>query len=81
MKHTIGQEIIKQLVDQALHFAWGAVAGALLRHHPTAWVGLLAVGIFIVREYHQWPSSRPWDPYLDWVVFAVAVVMGFILAL
>lgn len=37
--------------------------------------------VFVLREVNQWPSSRPWDPYLDWLVFGVGCGVGIWLGL
>lgn len=30
----------------------------------------------VAREYAQWPSSRWWDPYLDWLFEAGGIALG-----
>jgi len=79
----LGDELKKQAVDQPLHFLW-AIATALplallvaLRGVRSRWT-LGALGLFVassaaivVREVIQWPSTRPWDPWLDWSFFAL----------
>ena len=33
----------------------------------------------IVREFRQWPSSRWWDPWMDWAFFGVGACLGIYL--
>ena len=87
------RELRKQAVDQPLHLAWAfatALPLALLvglgSRHRSRWAALgwftVSTVAIVVREVLQWPSSRPWDPWLDWSFFALgyglAAVAGVI---
>jgi predicted PurR-regulated permease PerM len=80
---TIWQEIVKQCIDQPLHllWAWAGIA-ILLWLWPTMWgpigilFGVVNTAYIAYREYDQWPSTRWWDPYLDWLFFAAGIVVA-----
>jgi hypothetical protein len=85
-KSPVLGELVKQAIDQPLHVlmtvasVWAigyvltlvgasvTLAGVLAGVLTAAWVG--------VREYLQWPSSRWWDPYLDWLFEAGGLALG-----
>lgn len=80
-------ELVKQAIDQPLHVTM-AVASVWAMGYPlVAWVGLSVVLSAIIsgvltgawmarREYRQWPSSRWWDPPLDWLFQAGGLALG-----
>lgn len=73
---TKWQEAAKQAVDQPLHFLMTSApiwVSEYFLHVP--WWGWLAIPLVILREYKQWPSSRWWDPYLDWVFLTLGVIV------
>ena len=72
------------ILDQGLHFAWAFLAvlplalarkTRYLSHLALAWLTLNG-GLIVVREILQWPSSRPYDPWLDWCFFVLGVAAG-----
>lgn len=86
---TVGAELRKQAIDQPLHWAWtfasvvAPFASAALNAPALMLVGTIAVSvanlaIIAVREKLQWPSSRWWDPPLDWAVFALGLRDGLV---
>jgi hypothetical protein len=80
------REVRKQLIDQPLHVLMGVgsvnIIGCLFASlgfplsidltagimWTMAWEGL--------REFYQWPSSRWWDPPLDWTFEVGGIVLG-----
>ena len=75
-------EVLKQAIDQPLHFLWAFLAALPLalvagagrdRKWTTIAVAWFAgnAAFIVTREVFQWPSSRPWDPYLDWSFFVL----------
>lgn len=81
-----GKEIAKQAIDQPLHVLM-AVASVWAIGYALTLVGLsvlvsgiiagVATGAWMaVREYLQWPSSRWWDPVLDWFFEAGGLALG-----
>lgn len=77
------REILKQLVDQPLHFAWAAMSAAAVFWGPLGLtlLGVLSTTAIVAREYEQWPSSRWYDPYLDWTFFAAGWTVGALVTL
>lgn len=84
---TVRAELSKQARDQPLHWLWAAVStflpfGAAAAQVSAWWLaGVCAVSAanlvtIVVREKLQWPSTRWWDPVLDWAVFALGVRDG-----
>jgi len=76
------KELVKQLIDQPLHVLMGiASVCALAFVSQNVWV---AVGLTFAweayREFWQWPSSRWWDPPLDFFFEAVGIVAGYFVA-
>jgi hypothetical protein len=70
-----GAEILKQSVDQPLHFAMAAGPIWVSRWLTTVpWYGWAIVPALAYREWRQWPSKRWWDPLLD----ASFMVLGLI---
>ncbi len=86
-KSPVLAEVAKQAIDQPLHVlmavasVWAIgwplayftetplwLAAALAGTATAAWMG--------VREYLQWPSSRWWDPWLDWFFEAGGLALG-----
>lgn len=82
---TVREEIVKQLIDQPLHFTW-AFTGTILPFitHPafsrSGWfffgLGVVVAAVnaaaIIWREVDQWPpSKRPWDPFVDWTFYGL----------
>lgn len=81
-----GKEIAKQAIDQPLHVLM-AVASVWLLGWLLTLTGLSIVLSVIIsgvltgawmalREYLQWPSSRWWDPPLDWLFEAGGLALG-----
>ncbi len=52
-------------VVNGVHLLLSLIAGGAL---TALWVAL--------REYFQWPSSRWWDPPLDWAFEAAGIILG-----
>ena len=81
-----GKEIAKQVIDQPLHVLMAVASvwliGWLLTLTGLAVVwcvviaGVLTGAWMAVREYLQWPSSRWWDPVLDWFFEAGGLALG-----
>ena len=70
-------EIKKQLGDQSLHLLIGAVMTHMLSSLVHSWAGAIPVIVgWVIWEVRQWPSSRWWDPYLDWFFQAAGVGIG-----
>ena len=70
-------EIGKQIGDQILHILMGIASVYLL----ALMFGLVPAVIITViweaaREWKQWPSSRWYDPYLDWVFEIAGIALG-----
>ena len=72
------------ILDQTLHFLWAFLAvlplaltrrTRYLSHLALAWLTLNG-GLIVLREVNQWPTSRPWDPWLDWAFFALGAAAG-----
>ncbi len=90
-QRTPRQEIRKQLVDQPLHVAMGVAStlavGSLLawRRAPTCASAGIAVLVTAAwegyREWSQWPSSRWWDPPLDWFFEIGGIALGVLVLL
>lgn len=71
------REIAKQAIDQPLHFLMTAAPVWLSQLFVSGWIGLIAGYAFAaIREYSQWPSSRPWDPPLDWAFLIAGGVVA-----
>ena len=72
--------IRKQAIDQPAHFAWAFVATyiGLMTTQPFGYMFITIHACAIIyREYKQWPSSRWYDPYMDWAFYSA----GFITAI
>lgn len=70
-------EVVKQTVEQPLHFLMSAGpiwASRWLTAVP--WYGWAIVPALAYREWRQWPSKRWWDPPLD----ALFLVLGALTA-
>ncbi len=85
-KNPLLGELVKQTIDQPLHVLM-AVASLWALGYALVLVGasvtlscVLAAVVTAawigVREYLQWPSSRWWDPYLDWFFEAGGLALG-----
>jgi len=86
-RRSVWKEAGKQAVDQTLHFAWAAATtffpfltwamlsawGATI---PAIAGSLGSAVVIVVREVKQWPSSRWWDPWLDWLFYVIGGVFG-----
>lgn len=70
----------RQIVDQTLHVAIGAVAASVLWiAHPIAAGAAAALWAAFLREREQWPPKRWWDLALDVVMVGLGgVAMGAI---
>jgi len=74
-------ELKKQLIDQSAHFTWAFIA-VLVSVQVWNYAGLplgmffLAVNFAVIgfREGRQWPSSRWYDPPLDWAIYSLGTV-------
>lgn len=66
-------ELTKQAIDQPAHFLWAFGAFYIgLNVGPIGYLFTAAhVAAIIYREYKQWPSSRWYDPYLDWTFYII----------
>ena len=78
------KQLVKQLIDQPLHFAWtfGAAFPLAYGLQPVGLAAtLLAVNVLIIvwREAMQWPSKRWYDPPLDAAFFLVGAVTPFLI--
>ena len=70
-------EVTRQLIQQPLHVAMAfGVAAGLHVYMPLEVALVISIVLLGVREYMQWPSSRPHDPVLD----IVAQFIGLMLA-
>ncbi len=79
-------ELVKQSIDQPLHilmtvgsvWAIGAIALVSLSSLLIAMIagGTLTALWVALREYFQWPSSRWWDPPLDWAFETAGIILG-----
>lgn len=70
-------EVVKQAVEQPLHFVMSAGPIWLSRCLTAVpWYGWAAVPALAYREWRQWPSKRWWDPALD----AGFLVLGVVVA-
>ena len=47
----------------------------------SSFVASLLTTLFVVRAWSQWPSSRWWDPCMDWLFFGVGSGLGIWLGL
>ena len=89
---TLKQEIWAQIRDQFLHVlmcvgsVWGIAVLFFLALYWTPvgtllWLETL-MGVCLtslwnaLRERSQWPSSRPWDPPLDWNFIVIGMLVG-----
>ncbi len=82
-------ELVKQAIDQPLHIlmkvasVW-VIAASFYALGVADWTNIspfvygvsLTVGWNVMREYNQWPSSRWWDPPLDWFFEALGIGLG-----
>jgi len=80
-------EVVRQVVDQPLHIVM-AVASVWAIGYPLVTLGGLSVVLSAIisgvltaawmahREWRQWPSSRWWDPPLDWLFEAGGLALG-----
>jgi hypothetical protein len=75
-----------------LHYLWTFAAallpfGVSLANPPALWLaGAVGVSVgnvvaVVAREWWQWPSSRWWDPPLDWAIFALGLRDGLLAGL
>ncbi len=83
----------KQFLDQPLHFAWSLAASLpfvilssieLNSHRVLALslsLALIVANVIaqVVREILQWPSTRWWDPPLDWFFLALGYVPAIVI--
>ncbi len=72
---------VKQLADQSLHLFGGIiVVNIIAMAVPNIWgaafIVLIAWGFW---EALQRPSSRPWDPVVDWTVQVLGAILGVLL--
>ena len=81
-----GKKIAKQAIDQPLHIlmavasvwliGWLLTLTGLSVILSTIISGVLTGAWMAFREYLQWPSSRWWDPVLDWFFEAGGLALG-----
>jgi len=82
-------ELVKQAIDQPLHVLMNVasvwIIAAIFHVLGTeSWLSLppvvagfsITLGWNVFREYDQWPSSRWWDPPLDWFFEALGIGLG-----
>ena len=50
---------------------WSSVGLFLGMFWAGAWICVIGL-----REFDQWPSERPWDPWLDWFFFGCGGPLG-----
>jgi hypothetical protein len=71
------REIGKQAIDQPAHVLIAAAPIWLSRHLVgVPWYGWAAAPLLAYREWRQWPSSRWWDPPLDWAFLTIGAVLA-----
>lgn len=77
----IVRQAAKQAIEQPLHILLaGCPIWASKYLIGLWWPGLIVSALYCVwREYEQWPSSRWWDPYLDWAFLLIGLVLGVFL--
>lgn len=78
---TLWEELMMQLIEQPLHFLMGFAAVSILIF-PTyvgLAMGMAAVVWIVVREWQQWPSSRIYDPPLDWSFLIAGGAAAFLI--
>lgn len=80
-------ELVKQVIDQPLHIVMAVASVWVIGYPLVAMAGLSVVLSAIIsgvitaawmarREWKQWPSSRWWDPPLDWLFEAGGLALG-----
>lgn len=72
-------EAVSQAIDQSGHFLWAWVGVALGIYIGGTIGSLIAVvntAYIAYREYGQWPSSRWWDPPLDFMFYAGGILFA-----
>jgi hypothetical protein len=75
-QHNLVREIVKQSIEQPLHFLMAAAPIWLSRCLTAVpWYGWSIVPALAWREWRQWPSKRWWDPPLD-AAFLILGVIG-----
>ena len=71
------KELLKQAIDQPGHLLIAGLPIVLSRYLTGApWYGWPVIPLLAYREWLQWPSSRWWDPPLDWAFLALGVIIA-----
>ena len=67
----------RQIGDQTFHVLMALASVVVISKITVVAIGVVAtIGWIGYREYKQWPSSRWWDPYLDWTFQASGIGLG-----
>jgi hypothetical protein len=75
-ERALVREVVKQSIEQPLHFLMAAGPIWLSRCLTAVpWYGWSMVPALAYREWRQWPSNRWWDPLLD-ATFLILGVIG-----
>jgi hypothetical protein len=73
--HDLVREVVKQSIEQPLHFLMAAAPIWLSRCLTAVpWYGWSIVPALAWREWRQWPSKRWWDPPLDAAFLTLGVI-------
>jgi hypothetical protein len=76
-EHDLVREVVKQSIEQPLHFLMAAGPIWLSRCVTAVpWYGWSIVPALAYREWRQWPSKRWWDPLLDATFLILGVIGG-----
>lgn len=68
----------RQVIDQFLHVSVGASAVWFFAKWMALSVAVLVVAaVWVYREIDQWPSTRWYDPPLDWFFEFVGLALGY----
>jgi hypothetical protein len=71
------EELLKQAVDQPGHLVVAGLPIVLSRYLTgVPWYGWPVLPLLAYREWLQWPSSRWWDPPLDWTFLALGAILA-----
>jgi len=66
----------RQVIQQIAHVAMTFTSVWLLDQILILSVAVLGTILWVAkREIDQWPSSRWWDPYLDWIFQAIGILL------
>lgn len=62
-------------VDPEASWNWDS---RLLLHLCCMWFFIGNVTVIVAREVHQWPSTRWYDPPMDWAFFGAGIATAFV---